>query len=206
VPSTKRIGLIDYGSGNFGSVRQALLSLGLDVVELRTGQQFAEMGPVILPGVGAFAATMDKLDSSGLSDAIREHALQRQRPVLGICVGLQVMAEAGEEFETRRGLGLLPGTVARLPSGARVPHMGWSEVSATRQCPLLEGLGPSPAFYFAHSYSLRTTDEGIALGLCDYAGGVIAIAGRSNIMGVQFHPEKSQADGLALLKNFAEMN
>lgn len=206
MPRTKRIGLIDYGSGNFGSVRNALQSLGLEVVELRASSQFAEMGPVILPGVGAFAATMDKLDASGLSDAIRDHALHRQRPVLGICVGLQVMADAGEEFESRRGLGLLPGTVARLPSDARVPHMGWSEVSAARACPLLEGLGPSPAFYFAHSYSLRTPDASVALGMCDYAGGVVAIAGRANIMGVQFHPEKSQADGLALLKNFAEMN
>lgn len=196
------LALIDIESGNLRSVENALRAAGCDdLVVTADPATVARADRIVLPGVGAFgacAANLRKVD--GLEDALRVAALAKARPFLGICVGMQLLAETGEEMGVHRGLGWLAGTVRRLePSdkAAKVPHMGWNDVALASAHPIVE---PGEA-YFLHSYAYDGAD---VIASTDHAGPVAAAIGRDTVLGVQFHPEKSQRYGLALLERFLE--
>ena len=204
------IAVIDYGSGNLRSAAKALerasADSGLNTRVIVTSDPNAVRAAdrLVLPGVGAFADCMAGLTAvPGLKDAIIDSAIQRQRPFLGICVGMQLMAEFGVEFGRHQGLGWIKGEIAPLaPADAtlKIPHMGWNELTFTQSHPVLAGL-TAPSVYFVHSYALTGADPVQVLATCDYGGAFPAIVGRDNIVGVQFHPEKSQGLGLKLLSN-----
>ncbi len=201
------IGVINYGAGNFGSVWNALTHLELDPVEVRAPSDLDGVSHAVLPGVGAFGAAMDCLDNSDWGGAVRHHIETSGKPFLGICVGMQVLADEGQEFDTRAGLGIVGGRVVRIaPDGSRlpIPHVGWSPVSWTAGCPLFDGLPPMCSFYFVHSYELQPAAPDVVVATCDYGGPLAAAIQHDHVFGVQFHPEKSQRDGLKLLRNFAK--
>lgn len=203
-----RIGLINYGAGNFTSVRNALEHLQLDFVEVDRPSQMDLVDRLVLPGVGAFAAAMRKLEMLSLVEHLRHQVTEECKPFLGICVGMQILAEIGHEFEVCRGLGLVEGAVEMIPAAEvelPVPHMGWNELTIERTCSLFAGMPKNPAFYFVHSFQLNPTDSQAIIATSEYGGPITACVQKANIFGVQFHPEKSQRDGLQLLKNFAEM-
>ena len=195
------LALIDIQSGNLASVANALAAAGAtDVVVTADPEQVRAADRIVLPGVGAFGACAASLRAvDGLEAALTEAALDHARPFLGICVGMQLMADTGEELGQHRGLGWVPGRVRRLQPGtmdAKIPHMGWNDVHpAAAAHPLIE---PGEA-YFLHSYAFE--GEGV-VATTDHAGTVTAAIGRDNLLGVQFHPEKSQRYGIALLERF----
>ncbi|MDR3050700.1 MAG: imidazole glycerol phosphate synthase subunit HisH [Oscillospiraceae bacterium] len=197
------IAIIDYGVGNLRSVQKACEYLGLSAEITGEAARVARAGRVILPGVGAFAEGMRRLCAAGLDAAV--HAVAASgRPLLGICLGMQLLYERGEEGEGATGLGLLPGAVTRLPApGLKVPHVGWNTLSV-RPSPLFTGLPPAPCVYFVHSYgAIQTGPHTIAT--ADYGGLFTAAAQLGSVYGTQFHPEKSGDVGLAMLKNFAAL-
>ena len=201
------IAVLDYKGGNLASVSAVLDHLGLAHVVTADPQQVRDAERVIFPGVGAAAACMDNLRKSGLDLSLQE-ALSQGKPVLGICVGCQLLLEKSEEDGGTECLGILPGTVDRFvfprESGAKIPHMGWNSVSWTREHPVLEGLPSGSMFYFVHSYYPSPSDPSLVLATTDYADRVFASAMvRDNLIATQFHPEKSGAVGLKLLENFA---
>jgi glutamine amidotransferase len=198
-----RVGLIDYGAGNQASVRNALEHVGHPPVMVRGPDDLDEMTHLVLPGVGAFHEAMRRLEERGFIDGLRRHA-SKGKPLLGVCVGMQVLADVGHEFGTCEGLGLIKGTVHKVDVTAttdRLPHIGWNDVTVTGECCLFDGLG-EPTFYFAHSYTMALDDEADRAAMCAYGSGVVAAVQKDNVFGVQFHPEKSQHDGLRLLRNF----
>jgi glutamine amidotransferase len=154
--------------------------------------------------VGAFGYAMESLRNLGFDRLVIE-AANEGKPIIGLCVGLQMMFEEGHEFGAHRGLGLLPGRVVKFPPGVRTPHVGWNQVDFKQTHPVFQDLPDNPFFYFVHSYYVEPADPSCVLGETDYALRFASICGRGNIIGVQFHPEKSQATGLKLLKNFAQM-
>lgn len=203
-----KIGLIDYGAGNFSSVHNALTYLELDFLQVREPMEMNLVGHLILPGVGTFAAAMRRLESLGFVEVLWDQVVRKGKPILGICVGMQLFAEVGNEFQSCLGLGLLRGTVNRIEVQAEklpIPHMGWNHLTLHRDSSLFAGMTDSPTFYFVHSYQLNPADQGVILASCDYGGQVTACVQHENIYGVQFHPEKSQRDGLRLLKNFSNI-
>ncbi len=193
------IALIDYGAGNLQSVANALKAAGAaDLAITADPDAVAKADRIVLPGVGAFAACMNGLTAiPGMVEAMRSRVLDGGVPFLGVCVGMQLLATTGEEFGSHAGLGWIEGTVRRLTPapGVTVPHMGWNDVVPVREHPLLM---PGEA-YFLHSYAFDGAD---ILATTDHGGPVTAAIGRDNILGTQFHPEKSQRYGLALLERF----
>jgi glutamine amidotransferase len=183
--------------------------LGIPVDVATTANEIERGGRLLLPGVGAFDAAMSRLSDSGMLEAVSEAVLQHQRPVLGVCVGMQILADSSAEGQLR-GLGWIPGRVERLLDRdkgpvRRLPHMGWNEVRATSASPLLRDLG-SGLFYFLHSYHFVPTPPGAyAIAESDYYGKFVSAVGREHVFGVQFHPEKSHRWGALLLRNFAEL-
>lgn len=207
----KTIALIDYGSGNLHSAGRALRAAANSAKKTREikatsdPDAIAYADRIVLPGVGHFADCIANLKArDGLVEALEEAVLKRGVPFLGICVGMQLLAETGEEDGLTDGLGWLKGTVAEIkPAGnLPVPHMGWNELDATIEHPLLQGLGSQPHAYFVHSYALTGCPEEHVLARTDYGGQTTAMVGRENIAGTQFHPEKSQSVGLQILSNF----
>ena len=197
--------LIDTGSGNVHSARKALIAAGAGSVELTADPDAVRRAErLLLPGVGAFASCAARLRArDGLEEAILE-AASGGTPLLGICVGMQLLADEGFEHGRTRGLGLIPGVVRALDAGSlRVPHMGWNEVAAQRPHPLLPdpNVGAGHA-YFVHSYRFAPTDAGDVAATCTYGEAFPALIARGNVAGTQFHPEKSQAYGLDLLSRF----
>lgn len=202
------VGLINYGSGNFSSVYNALSYLDAEVLEIRYPEQLTYATHIILPGVGAFAAAMRKLESLNLVDAIRTQVLKQEKPFLGICVGMQILADTGYEFEVYPGLGLIGGFVDKIDvskTQLRLPHIGWNELAIMSPSPLVRHLGKPPTFYFVHSYQFTPSNPDHVLATCNYGTPIVAAIRKENILGVQFHPEKSQHDGLQLLQNFITM-
>ncbi len=196
------IGILGYGMGNLRSVVNALEHLGAQCEVVDTPERAREAEKLILPGVGAFGEGMALLEAKGFAEALPAltHA---GRPLLGICLGMQLLAESSSEHGEHRGLGLIHGSVERIEAdGLRVPHVGWNSAMATRRSTLFEGLPEEPTFYFVHSYELRPTNPDDLTATADYGGAVSAAVESDSVYGVQFHPEKSQADGLALLRNF----
>jgi imidazole glycerol-phosphate synthase subunit HisH len=196
------VALVDYGMGNRRSVEKALEHVGATVVRTAELGAIAAADAIVVPGVGAFPEAMRRLGALGLDGLIRERAEARV-PVLGICLGMQLLFESSTEHEGAAGLGLLSGTVTRLEApGLKVPHIGWNEVTFERAAVLTEGLGDAAAFYHVHSYACRPGDETDVVGRGEYGEHFVSIVEHGNVMGVQFHPEKSSRDGLALLRNF----
>ena len=197
------IAIIDYGVGNLRSVEKAFTSQGIGAVVTNDEQALRTADKLVLPGVGAFAACRQGLHRFGFDELVIE-AAHAGKPIMGLCVGLQLMFDEGHEFGVHRGLGLLPGRVVRFPEGVRVPHVGWNQVKIKREHPIFRGLPDQSFFYFVHSYHVETADQTCVLGETEYARRFPSICGRGHVVGAQFHPEKSQTAGLRLLRNFAE--
>ena len=201
------IAIIDYGIGNLRSVEKAFTAQGIDAVVTRDEKVLRDADKLVLLGVGAFGYAMQSLRDLGF-DKLVIAAANAGKPMLGLCVGLQMLFEEGHEFGIHQGLGLLKGKVIKFPDNLRVPHVGWNQVelqSNQRQNPIFRDLPEQSFFYFVHSYYVETEDVSCIYGLTEYGLKYPSICGRDNIIGVQFHPEKSQATGLKLLRNFAEM-
>jgi len=201
--------LIDYGSGNLRSAEKALARAGAAEIAVTDDPAVvAKAERIVLPGVGAFADCMNGVKSiPGMVEALQDAVLKRGRPFLGICVGMQLLASVGREFGDHAGLGWIDGEVVRLTASdatLKIPHMGWNELKIERPHPLLAGIETGAHVYFVHSYELRAKDAADILATTDYGGAVTAMIARGNIAGTQFHPEKSQAVGLRLLRNFLE--
>ncbi|MDH4225292.1 MAG: imidazole glycerol phosphate synthase subunit HisH [Deltaproteobacteria bacterium] len=201
-----RIAIIHYNVGNLQNLKNALDYQNLPAEFVTRPEELSGFSHVILPGVGAFQTAMDHLRGQEMDQAVQE-IVALGTPLLGVCVGMQVLFSASQENGRHQGLGIVPGQMVRFPDkpGLKVPHMGWNTVAFTRQDPLLEGIPDHSHFYFVHSYRgvLETPDDG--LGLTDYDGLFPSIVRRGNVWGVQFHPEKSQNPGLALLANFSRI-
>lgn len=198
------IGLIDYGAGNLASVRNAFARIGHEATAVGDPASLDNFDRAILPGVGSFRAAMAVLDARGWRSPIAEYVASG-RPFLGICLGMQLLLDRGQEHGDTVGLGLIPGEVVQLrPVGAlKVPHVGWNALLKKRAHPLFAGVRDHVDFYFVHSFHCRTADDGAVIATCDYGGEFVASLGRANIAGMQFHPEKSQPGGLRILDNFA---
>ena len=199
---TVTIGLVDYGMGNRRSMQKSLERAGAAVVLSGDADVLAASDGLVVPGVGALPAAMRALAERGLDQFLRDRAAAGM-PVLGACLGMQVLFEHGTEFGGAEGLGLLPGEVVPLDArGLKLPHIGWNEVRWARPSILSEGL-PDPApFYHVHSFVPMPSDPDVALGISDYGVEFASVVGRGNVFGTQFHPEKSSRDGIALLANF----
>ena len=200
--------VVDYGVNNLRSVVRALAAAGHAALLSDDPATVAAADRVVMPGVGHFGTAARTLSRTGLGEAVRTAAL-RGRPVLGICLGLQLFFAASEEAPEAQGLGLLPGRVARFAGGLPVPHVGWAEIRLTesgRRHPLFGSRypGAGPFFYHIHSYHPTDLAESTVLAQADYGGSFPTIVGRENVLGVQFHPEKSQQEGIRLLGAFAE--
>lgn len=201
----KRVAIIDYGMGNLGSVARAVEECGGQPIITRDASEIEAATHLILPGVGAFDMGMLNIRERGLDRMLAEQAIGKGIPLLGICLGMQVLARKGWEGAETEGLGWIDGEVKRLePDGqrTRIPHVGWDEVFFTQASPLFEGIPSGKDFYFVHSYHLTCRRQQQVLGRTDYCGGFASVVGRERIFGVQFHPEKSQRVGLQVLKNF----
>lgn len=198
------IAIIDYGVGNLRSVEKAFTSQGIEAVVTSDEKILRKADKLVLPGVGAFKACMDGLKARGFDELVLE-AAKTGKPIIGLCVGLQMMFDEGHEFGVHKGLGLMPGRVVKFPEKLRVPHIGWNQVEFKRDHKVFTDLPSQTFFYFVHSFYVESADPNCVLGETDYGMRYASICGRANIVGVQFHPEKSQTAGLKLLKNFAEM-
>lgn len=203
----KRVAVIDYGAGNLRSVAKALQHVAEagSIQVTANAKDLREATHIVLPGVGAFADCMRGLTSlPGMLAAMEEEVLQRRKPFLGICVGMQMLFERGIEHGVHQGLGWLKGEVVRLEGkpGLRIPHMGWNTLHFAHPHPVTKGLETEPHVYFVHSYHCKAKDSGDILATTDYGQPITAMVARDNILGTQFHPEKSQQSGLALLHNF----
>jgi glutamine amidotransferase len=197
-----RICILDYGMGNLRSVEKALEHVGVGAAIANDGATIEAADGLILPGVGAFPRAMENIGSLGLDVLIAERR-EAGVPILGICLGLQLLFESSTELGGAEGLGLLPGTVDRLDApGLKVPHIGWSPARWERESPLVEGIESETPFYLVHSFA-PAPEPGDLLGTAAYGARFACAAERDNVFGVQFHPEKSSAAGLRLLSNFA---
>jgi glutamine amidotransferase len=200
------IAVVDYGMGNLRSVLNALDAIDASARLVSSADQLDGAEKVVLPGVGAFGDGMRNLSERGFPEALRRH-VDEGRPLLGICLGMQLLATRGYEHGLHDGLGLVPGEVRRIETDAtlRVPHVGWNELAVKRDSPLLAGLDETPMFYFVHSYAFVPDDPNVVTATTDYGSPISATVQRGPIHGVQFHPEKSQRSGLRLLNNFAAL-
>jgi len=197
------IAIIDYGMGNLRSVSKAFEAVGHQAVVTRDPRVIGNASHVVLPGVGAFGECMANVERFGLAEPIRT-AIQSGKPFLGICLGLQLLFEESEEFGIHKGLGIIPGRVRRfeIDPGLKVPHMGWNQVNIQRPCPLFEGITTGDYWYFVHSYFVDPFDQQIAATTTTYGIPFVSSIWHDNVVACQFHPEKSQAVGLQLIKNF----
>lgn len=201
------IGIVDYGLGNLASVAGAVQKLGFEPVVSSDADVLSHAEKLILPGVGAFGDGIRNLRERGLIDPLTRLVLEEHRPMLGICLGFQLLAEESEEFGRHGGLGWLPARVRRIAvgrSGLPVPHVGWNELAQQRASTVFDGVEQDALFYFVHSYVMESRDPEIVIGECEYGESFTAAVQSDNIYGTQFHPEKSQRAGLRILGNFLE--
>lgn len=206
-----RITIIDYGMGNLRSVHKAIEQLGFSACVTDDPKTLAQAGHLVLPGVGAFKDCMDQLRAGGFIEPIQRH-VQAGRPFLGICLGLQLLFSESEEFGRHQGLDLIPGRVVRFSADMRaggeelkVPHMGWNRIAIERPAPIYRGVQEGAFVYFVHSYYVVPEDPAVVATTTDYGIRFCSSIWRDNLMATQFHPEKSQQVGLAILKNFGEL-
>ena len=198
------IGIVDYGRGNLRSVEKGLEKVGFVSKILTNPDELATVQGVILPGVGAFADAMDALQRGEWIDPLLRYA-RSGAPFLGICLGMQVLFEVGEEHGEHQGLGLIPGRVVRFPSGLKVPQMGWNNVQKLQDSFLMKGIPDYSYFYFVHSYYAVPKDNEVVIGSSEYGVNFPALVAKGNVWGAQFHPEKSSPWGLNLLENFGKL-
>lgn len=203
-----RVALVDYDSGNLHSAEKAFALMGreagAEVVVTSDPAVVARAERIVLPGDGAFPACRAALDAvPGMVEALREAVLDRAVPFMGICVGMQMLAEIGHEYRDTAGLGWIGGEIEAIDApGLKVPHMGWNDLTVLRPHPLLDGIATGDHAYFVHSWQFCVADPAHLLATADYGGPVTAVVGKGNIVGTQFHPEKSQAVGLRIIGNF----
>lgn len=201
---SESIAIIDYGVGNLRSVQKGLEKVGLKAAVISRPDDLYGAPGVILPGVGAFADAMENLRSRGFIPAIKD-VVDKEIPLLGICLGMQLLFSESEENGLYQGLDLLPGRVVRLPKGLKVPHMGWNQLESIIPHPLMAGIETGDYFYFVHSYYAMPKEENVVIASTDYGQLLPAVVGSKNVFGIQFHPEKSSDLGLRILKNFGEL-
>jgi imidazole glycerol-phosphate synthase subunit HisH len=197
-----QVAIIDYGVGNLRSVEKAFAAIGCDAVISSDENILRKAERLVLPGVGAFGACMNALIERGFDELVRER-VAAGTPLLGVCVGMQMLFEGSEEFGTTHGLGLLRGRVHRFSADLVVPQVGWNQIRQRVPHPLFEGIEDAAFFYFVHSYYCEPAAGEVILGETDYGVVYASVVARENLFGVQFHPEKSQTAGLRLLSNFA---
>ncbi len=202
------ITIVDYKTGNLGSISNILKRIGAESVITSDIQAIADSSKLILPGVGAFDTGMKNLESLGLIDVIKRKALHEKIPVLGICLGMQLLSSGSEEG-TLPGLGLIDAVTLKFrfrnSEEYKIPHMGWNFIEQKKKSALFEGMYADPRFYFVHSYYLKANDEADILASTNYEDDFTSAVERGNILGVQFHPEKSHKFGMKLLKNFVDL-
>ena len=196
------IAVADYGAGNLHSIGAGLRRRGLDARVTGDPADLDAAAALVVPGDGAFGPAMARLTESGFAERILAY-VRSGRPFLGICLGMQLLFEESVEGGVHRGLGVLPGRVARLPEAVKVPHMGWNQLRVERPCPLLDGVVSGDYVYFVHSYCCAPSDPALVAATCSYGADVAAVAGRGNVWATQFHPEKSGEVGQRILNNFA---
>lgn len=199
-----KVGIVDCAISNLTSVLNAFRHIGADAEVIRDPGGFESCTHVVLPGVGSFATGIANLEKFGFVAPIHEWA-RAGKPLIGMCLGMQLLAEEGEEFGPSKGLGLIPGRVMRVKTNdpaLRLPHIGWNDVEQHGSSRLLSGIGEPAVFYFVHSYGYDDPSADYVTGVCQYGGAQVAVIEQGNVFGTQFHPEKSQKYGLALLRNF----
>lgn len=196
------IGILDLGMGNLSSVANAIYEQGFDYHWARTSSDFDDISHLIIPGVGHFGTAMAQIRERDLLSPLRHWALERKRPTLGICLGMQLFADFGAEGNSD-GIGFIPGTVSELDvRPLRIPHVGWNTVRFRHSHPVLENIKPDRDFYFVHSFAFHVSDDSTILATTEYGAEFCCAVARENIVGVQFHPEKSQKNGLQIIENF----
>jgi imidazole glycerol-phosphate synthase subunit HisH len=200
-----QVAIIDYGVGNLRSVEKAFAATGCDAIVSGDEKILREAQRLVLPGVGAFGACMRALKERGFDSVVREKASEGT-PLLGVCVGMQMLFEESDEFGSTPGLGLLKGTVRRFGNELVVPQVGWNRIHQKRAHVLFEGIEDRPFCYFVHSFYCQPRDEEVVVGETEYGRRYASVVARENVCGVQFHPEKSQDVGLRMLRNFATDN
>lgn len=198
------IAIVDYGVGNLKSVTNAMNYLGLNTCITSEASELERADAIILPGVGAFPDAAEKLRAPGLDKVIVAQA--EKKPVLGICLGMQLLFERGEEVRPCDGLGLIGGKIARIKTQYKLPHIGWNSLKFQNNSPLFKGLDDGAYVYFVHSFCGYAEREEDVIARTDYGPSVVAAVGQRNVYGCQFHPEKSGETGLVILKNFGELN
>ena len=198
-----QVGIIDYGVGNLRSVEKAFAATGCTALVSSDEKILREVERLVLPGVGAFGACMKALTERGFDKLVRER-VAKGTPLLGVCVGMQMLFEESNEFGRKPGLGLLPGRVRRFAGDLVVPQVGWNQISQRLAHPLFADIADQTFFYFVHSYYCESDNRAIVIGETEYGATYASVVARGNVCGVQFHPEKSQAVGLRLLSNFAQ--
>ncbi len=198
--------VVDYGMGNLRSVQKGFERIGAEAVVSRDVKDIENAGKLVLPGVGAFPECMNNLGRFGLIDPILEF-IRSGRPFLGICLGLQLLFETSEEFGIHKGLGIIPGTVKAFSRsmGLKIPHMGWNEVYFEKNVPIFEGISEGTYLYFVHSYYVEPNEAASVAARTEYGITFTSAIWLNNVFAVQFHPEKSQENGLKILKNFASL-
>jgi glutamine amidotransferase len=199
------IAIIDYGMGNKHSVYNALKYIGVDACISRNANEISKAEKIILPGVGAFGAAMENLRQFGLTEILNEEVIIKGKPFLGICLGMQLLAEKGTEKGFFQGLGWIAGDVLKLQpedTGLKLPHVGWNDIELVKDVALFKGLRKERAFYFVHSYAIQLKNSQDLVAESDYGVKFTAAVQKDNIFATQFHPEKSQKNGLIVLENF----
>ena len=196
------IAIIDYGVGNLRSVEKAFAATGSVAVITGDEKLLRQADQLVLPGVGAFASCMRSLDEHELTGLVQE-LVQQGTPLLGVCVGMQMLFEVSEEFGETKGLGFIKGRVRRFSNDLVVPHVGWNQVSQRQKHPLFDGVRDESFCYFVHSFYCEPDDDEVVIGITEYGNVYASVVAQGNLCGVQFHPEKSQSVGLKMLQNFA---
>ena len=201
--TSQLVGIVDYGMGNLRSVMNAVTEVGFNVKVVDSSYGMEDLSHLILPGVGNFGSAMDVLKVTGLLNSLIDFQ-KSGRPLLGICLGMQLLAESGSEGGGHTGLKMVPGRVSKLTEkpGFRAPHVGWNTLKLLIKHPVFEGLKPGRDVYFVHSYEFQCEDLAHQLAVTEYGTSITAAVGSANVIGFQFHPEKSQISGLRLIENF----
>ena len=200
--------IIDYGMGNLLSVQRAFEKCGSDAVIIDNPLELRDAERIVLPGVGAFPDAMDNLRKNGWIEELNRAVLEKETPILGICLGMQLLADKGYEVRECDGLGYIPGEIIRFTQTQekeRIPHVGWNEILKREESPLFDGIADGTNYYFVHSYHFRVTNEKNIATVTPYCGEFVSSVIKDNIVGTQFHPEKSQKAGFKLIKNFLSM-
>ena len=200
--------IIDYGMGNLLSVQRAFEKCGSDAVIIDNPLELRDAERIVLPGVGAFPDVMDNLRKNGWIEELNRAVLEKETPILGICLGMQLLADKGYEVRECDGLGYIPGEIIRFTQTQekeRIPHVGWNEILKREDSPLFDGIADGTNYYFVHSYHFRVANEENIATVTPYCGEFVSSVIKDNIVGTQFHPEKSQKAGFKLIKNFLSM-